>query len=146
MSDDPFDNLESTLRSGGPEAGFDLLIGKFREEKKYPLVFEARLMKSRHALGLPLNLQSSHAAAGVMMIPVPATGVLQAVDGVEAARATPGISGIEITATMGQIIAPPPEGASYLGFMFSRADTPENAEAALRAAHAQLTVHIQPLI
>ena len=54
MADDPFDNLESTLRSGGPEAGFDLLIGKFREEKKYPLVFEARLMKSRHALGLPL--------------------------------------------------------------------------------------------
>ena len=100
----------------------------------------------RHALGLPLNLQSSHAAAGVMMIPIPANGVLQAVDGVEAARATHGISGIEITATMGQIIAPPPEGASYLGFMFSRADTPENAEAALRAAHAQLTVHIQPLI
>jgi hypothetical protein len=31
-----------------------LLIEKFREEKKYPLVFEARLMKSRHALGLPL--------------------------------------------------------------------------------------------
>jgi hypothetical protein len=46
MSDDPFDNLESTLRSGGPEAGFDLLIEKFREEKKYPLVFEARLMKA----------------------------------------------------------------------------------------------------
>src|SRR5438876_12049919 len=54
MADDPFDNLESTLRSGGPEAGLDLLIGKFREEKKYPLVFEARLMKSGHALGLAL--------------------------------------------------------------------------------------------
>jgi hypothetical protein len=54
MPDDLFDSLDETLRSGGADAGFDLLIHKFREEKKYPLVFEARLMKSRHALGLPL--------------------------------------------------------------------------------------------
>jgi len=54
MADDLFDTLEQTLRSAGADAGFDLLIAKFREEKKYPLVFEARLMKSRHALGLPL--------------------------------------------------------------------------------------------
>ena len=100
----------------------------------------------RHALNLPLNLQTGPAAAGVMMIPIPASGVLQAVDGVEAARATPGITGIEITAVIGQIIAPPPEGASYLGFIFSRAATPAEAEAVLRAAHAQLSIHIQPLI
>ncbi len=54
MADDLFDTLEQTLRSEGADAGFDLLIAKFREEKKYPLVFEARLMKSRHALGLPV--------------------------------------------------------------------------------------------
>ena len=54
MADEVFDALEQALRSGGPEAGFDLLVQKFREEKKYPLLFEARLMKSRHALGLPL--------------------------------------------------------------------------------------------
>jgi len=100
----------------------------------------------RHALNLPFNLQVGHAAAGVMMIPIPASGVLQAVDGVEAARATPGITGIEITAAIGQLIAPPPEGASYLGFIFSRADTPAEAETALRAAHAQLSIHIQALI
>ena len=54
MADDLFDSLEQTLRSAGAEAGFDLLIAKFREEKKYPLLFEARIMKSRHALGLPV--------------------------------------------------------------------------------------------
>jgi len=54
MADDLFDTLEQTLRSAGAEAGFDLLIARFREEKKYPLVFEARLMKSRFALGLPV--------------------------------------------------------------------------------------------
>jgi hypothetical protein len=54
MADALFDTLEQTLRCAGAEAGFDLLIAKFREEKKYPLLFEARIMKSRHALGLPL--------------------------------------------------------------------------------------------
>jgi len=54
MPDDLFDTLDETLRSGGAEAGFDLLIRQFREEKKYPLVFEARIMKSRHELGLPV--------------------------------------------------------------------------------------------
>jgi len=54
MADDLFDTLDQTLRSAGAEAGFDLLIIQFREEKKYPLVFEARIMKSRHALGLPV--------------------------------------------------------------------------------------------
>jgi hypothetical protein len=54
MPDDLFDALDAALRSRGPQAGFELLIGKFREEKKYPLLFEARVMQSRHALGLPL--------------------------------------------------------------------------------------------
>lgn len=100
----------------------------------------------RHALGLPLDLQTGHAAAGVMMIPIPANGMLQTIDGVDAARAIPGITGIEITAAIGQLIAPPPEGASYLGFILSCADTPAEAEAALRAAHAKLSIGIQPLV
>src|SRR5438552_3328487 len=54
MSDEAFHVLEQALESGGPESGFDLLIERFREEKKYPLLFEARIMKSRHGLGLPL--------------------------------------------------------------------------------------------
>ena len=54
MADDSFDALDEALRSRGSGAGFELMIRKFREEKKYPLLFEARLMQSRHALGLPL--------------------------------------------------------------------------------------------
>ncbi len=100
----------------------------------------------RHALGLPLDIQTTQNAAGVMMIPIPATGMLQAVDGVETGRAMPHITGIEITAAVGQLISPPPEGASYLGFIFSRAAHPETAEAALRAAHAQLVIRLQPLV
>jgi len=68
------------------------------------------------------------------------------VDGLDQARAVPDITGIEITAPPGQLVAPPPEGAGYLGFLFSRAATPQQAEAALRAAHAVLRVRIQPLV
>ena len=100
----------------------------------------------RHAVGLPLPIQANDRAAGVMMIPIPASGILQGVDGLAAARAVPHISGIEITAQPGQLVAPPPEGAAYLGFIFSRAATPQQAEAALRTAHAALAVDIQPLV
>jgi tetratricopeptide (TPR) repeat protein len=54
MDPDLFDLLEQTLRAQGEQAGFDLLIGRLREQKNYPLVFEARLMQQRQKLGLPL--------------------------------------------------------------------------------------------
>jgi biotin carboxylase len=100
----------------------------------------------RHAVGLPLPTQANGSAAGVMMIPIPASGILHGVDGLATARALPHISDIEITAQPGQLVAPPPEGAGYLGFIFSRAATPEHVETALRSAHAALTVRIQPLV
>ncbi|MHB1213955.1 MAG: ATP-grasp domain-containing protein [Thiobacillus sp.] len=100
----------------------------------------------RHAVGLPLPASVNDAAAGVMMVLVPASGIFRGVDGLDAARAVPDITGIEITALAGQLMAPPPEGAGYLGFIFSRAATPQQAEAALRAAHAALAVRIQPLV
>lgn len=100
----------------------------------------------RHAVGLPLPKQTSNEAAGVMMIPIPVKGILWGVDGVSAARELPHISGIEITAQPGQVMAPPPEGAAYLGFIFSRAATPAAVEAALRTAHAALDIRIQPLV
>ncbi len=97
----------------------------------------------RHALGMPVPSGPNDEAAGVMMIPVPASGIFHGAGGLEAARAVPGISDIRITALPGQVVAPPPEGSGYLGFIFSRAAAPQAAEAALRAAHAKLTIEIQ---
>ena len=54
MSNDLFEEFEQTLQSSGSEAGFELLIERFRDDKKYPLIFNARLMKMRHELGLDL--------------------------------------------------------------------------------------------
>lgn len=98
----------------------------------------------RHALRLPISQPENSDATGVMMIPVPARGIYQNVDGLETARSVPHIEDIRITAAPGQRIAPAPEGASYLGFIFSRAATPAAAETALRSAHAELVFDIRP--
>lgn len=51
---DVFDQVRDALTSGDVEAGFDLAVERFREEGSYPLIFEARLMKKRYELGMPL--------------------------------------------------------------------------------------------
>ena len=93
----------------------------------------------RHALGIELDtLERERQPAGVMMIPIPGRGVLDAVRGQEAAAAVPGIEAVTLTAHLGQELVPLPEGSRYLGFIFARAETPERVEAALREAHRRL--------
>jgi hypothetical protein len=79
-----------------------------------------------------------------MMIPVPHSGVLEKVEGEDAARATPGITDLRITARMHDYIEAWPQGSSYLGFLFARAGTPQEAEAALRTAHGRLKFKLSP--
>jgi hypothetical protein len=53
---------------------------------------------------------------------------------------------VRITAKPDQQLHPLPEGASYLGFIFARAATPEAAEQAVRSAHDCLRFTIDPLL
>jgi len=76
------------------------------------------------------------------MIPIPREGIYVSTSGLEAACAQPGIEDVIITAKQGQKLVPLPEGASYLGFIFARGETPDAAEAALRRAHHQLQFEI----
>ena len=78
------------------------------------------------------------------MIPISRRGIYHGHEGVHEAQSVPGISEITITAEPGQIIAPPPDGASYLGFIFARTANPAEAEAALRIAHGRLRFDIRP--
>jgi biotin carboxylase len=97
-----------------------------------------------HALGRPVDsLQRAHAAAGVLMLPIGAGGILAEVAGRERALAVPGIVGIELTIAPGRMLVPLPEGNRYLGFVFARGDRPEHVEAALRAALAELDVRLE---
>ena len=101
----------------------------------------------RHALGEDLSGWRREArAAGVMMIPIPAAGRLGGIAGLDAARAVDGVEEIVITARRGQTIQPPPDGGSYLGFIFARAARAATVTAALRAAHGRLRIEVQPVI
>lgn len=98
-----------------------------------------------HALRLPpADLTPTTDAAGVMMLPIPASGVLRAVKGQEQARAVPGIVGLELSIAVGRTVQALPEGNRYLGFLLARGATPEEVEASLRAAHAKLEVTVEP--
>ena len=101
----------------------------------------------RHALGMPVDrLQREPQAAGVMMIPVPADGLLVGVEGVEEARRVAGIEEVVITAKPQQKLIPWPEGNSYPGFIFARGDSPQMVEQALRRAHQRLNFVVTPLL
>ena len=54
MNDADFEQIEQAVHERGPEAGLDFLAEKFLAGKQYPQLFEARLMKKRLELGLPL--------------------------------------------------------------------------------------------
>ena len=99
----------------------------------------------RHALGKHCDLSpQNHRAGGVMMLPIPAAGVFRRVRGVNAARGCQAISEVTLTVNPGQRVRPLPEGNRYLGFIFAHADTPIEAEAALRRAYSQLEFEIEP--
>src|ERR1051325_3721103 len=59
MESDSFDLLTRALESGGSAAAFAFLPPRFRAEKNYPSLFEARLMQKRLELGLdPIQMGS----------------------------------------------------------------------------------------
>ncbi len=101
----------------------------------------------RHAAGEDISHRElERGASGVMMIPIDRAGVYEGVEGLAAAREISGITGIEITAKLGHALEPLPEGATYLGFIFARAERPEQVEQALRNAHAKLRFQIAPTL
>lgn len=99
-----------------------------------------------HAIGRGLPAVAGEGAAGVLMIPIPGHGILRRVEGIMKALKVPFIEDLEISVREGYELVPLPEGASYLGFIFARAPTPEQAEQALREAHACLNIVLAPAI
>jgi len=113
------------------------------EDEHEPIGLEELLL--RHALSLPgRDAPRETAASGVLMIPVPTSGILEKVEGAEEARAMAGVTQLEITARWRDYIAAWPEGSSYLGFLFARGETPAEVENALREGHARLSFRLTP--
>ncbi len=95
-----------------------------------------------HALGGGMVHGHRARAAGVMMLPIPRSGVLRGVRGRQGALAVPGVTGLEVTIAEGHPIRALPEGDRYLGFLFAAGDEPAAVEEALRRAHSLLEIDI----
>jgi biotin carboxylase len=97
----------------------------------------------RQALGQDVRrFQREPAASGILMIPIPRAGFLEKVEGLDQARAIPGIDDVRLAIPLGERVEPLPEGGRYLGFAFARGDTPEEVEEALRKVWAGLATSI----
>lgn len=128
--------VEVASRSIGGLCGRSLRFGMLGQS------LEALLIRA--VLGLPRRgMGREESASGVMMLPIPRSGVLRAVRGQAAVGEVEGITGLEITVPVGREIRSLPEGDRYLGFLFASADSPEEVEAALREAHGLLDVVIE---
>jgi len=113
------------------------------ENELRPIGLEELLL--RHALNLPgRDAHRETAASGVLMIPVPTSGILEKVEGAEEVRRVAGVTELEITARWHDYIAAWPEGSSYLGFLFARGETPAEVENALREGHSRLNFRLTP--
>ena len=100
----------------------------------------------RRAVGLPAGApRLAVGGAGVLMLPIPASGVLRSLSGVADALAVPGILSVEPAIPVGARVEALPEGDRYLGFVVARTADPAAAEAALRRAWARLAVEIDPV-
>ena len=101
----------------------------------------------RQATGMDLgDIGREPLARGVMMIPIPGEGLLKAYHGLDEAQAVAGVSEVQITTPINNLLKPLPEGDSYLGFIFARGETPSQVEAALRLAHEKLRFEIEPVM
>jgi hypothetical protein len=117
---------------------------RFVIDGQEPIGLEELLL--RHALGLLGNneVKREDSASGVMMIPVPHSGIFERVEGTEQVRSMEFVTSLEITARQHDYIAAWPEGSSYLGFLFARAGSPAEVETALRGAHSKLRFYMTP--
>jgi len=127
--------IEVASRSIGGLCGRSLRFGLLGQSLE-SLLIRAALDMPRRGMG------REQAASGVMMVPIPRSGVLREVLGQAALGEVDGVTGLEITVPIGRHIRSLPEGDRYLGFLFATADTPEGVEAALREAHGLLEVVI----
>ena len=97
------------------------------------------------AIGQPADYQPPKSARGVMMIPVPGSGILRRVEGIAKARAEAHIDKIDIVIREGNKLIPLPEGNQYPGYIFASGETQSEVIKALKAAHQCLKFVLAPV-
>ncbi|GJL80462.1 MAG: phosphoribosylglycinamide synthetase [marine bacterium B5-7] len=99
-----------------------------------------------HALGEEPMIRPISGGAGVLMVPVPSSGVVRRVEGISDARRVANVVAVDLDVSTGQVLQAWPEGGSYPGFIFSCAGNAHDAEMALRRAHQAIRIIVAPLL
>ena len=125
--------LEVAARSIGGLCGRALTFGLVGESLEVIVL--------RSALGMPtLDTTPARPATGVLMLPIPATGMLSGIEGIDQVREIDGIDEVSLTITPGRRIVALPEGDRYLGFVFAGGADADAVESILRQAASVLSV------
>lgn len=102
---------------------------------------EALILRNAVGMDKP-ELRRENQASGVLMIPIPRSGTMRNIEGLDGARSIPGITGLDMTARVGDDLLAPPEGDRYLGFVYARSQSPEAVESALRKAKDTIRIEV----
>ena len=78
------------------------------------------------------------------MLYAPTKGTLVGIHGLDEAARIAGITGMDVTAHPGRSVAPPPEGADYIGFVFAHDLSRDRVESALIEAANAIQVAVDP--
>jgi hypothetical protein len=101
------------------------------------------MVLARAALGSPPNpAEILTGSVGSLMLPIPNSGVLRAIGGVDEARRIGGITGVDISIPIGESVLALPDGNRYLGFAYASTATPAATEQALRRVMGMITPEI----
>jgi biotin carboxylase len=93
----------------------------------------------------PCTIKLACESRGVMMIPIKQGGLLRRVEGLTAARNTPGVDAVEIIISDGHELIPLPEGNQYPGYIFARGATSGGVIDSLKTAYAHLNIIVAPV-
>ena len=127
--------IEIAARSIGGLCGRAFSFGLLGESLEVLILRSALRMRSP-------DVSPARPATGVLMLPIPASGTLTGVEGLEAARQVPGIDDVVITVATGREVQALPEGDRYLGFVFAGGPDPASVETSLRQAGNELAITV----
>ena len=94
--------------------------------------------------GQPIEPIKFTDAAGVLMIPVPESGIVRRVEGLSDAMEIEHVLEVRMDVRTGERLVEWPEGDKYPGFIFAKASTPQEVERALRQSHSMLNIVVMP--
>jgi biotin carboxylase/ribosomal protein S18 acetylase RimI-like enzyme len=124
-----------------------LIGGACSRAFRYALGEDIHFPILKSALGKPFEIPSQlpGCAAGAMMLPIPAEGILRAVHGVDVVEQMPGVRDVIMAVELGQVIVPFPEQSCYIGFVTAAGKTTAEVVRILEAAKESVSLELDPV-